>query len=314
VLLLTVLLVPVSTSAYAACGVDPPLPPEGFAWPVSGTVSNSWSLDCASDKGHRGIDIDVRAGSPVTASASGTVVFSGFTPAEGGGSTISIEHPGGLRTTYLHLTGVAVISGQKVEQGQVLALTDGSQLHFGLKLTDPRELYFNPLVYLSLPATIETTAASSTDSVTEAVPPPSPNPADLNTPAEISGQSVETIPGAETAKVPAPQNLRPAPANPLEILREPAKPPGEFTRQAGFNPEVIRPVEIGAFPIIGLHGKLPSTAAMTTAGMIENGTVAGRLFFSPWYSLAAAGIVSLVLIAGRSVGKMSGNVLLPSPA
>lgn len=149
VVLFLPLLVPRTLSA--ACGVDPPLTAEGFIWPASGPVSTSWTLDCRTDRGHRGIDIAVSAGDVIKASASGVVVFAGYTPAEGGGMTISIEHPGGIRTTYLHLAQANVSRGEAVEQGQELGSSDGSPLHFGMKMNAPREIYFNPVTYLTSP-------------------------------------------------------------------------------------------------------------------------------------------------------------------
>lgn len=160
------LLVPRTLSA--ACGVDPPLSAEGFIWPASGPVSTSWTLDCRTDRGHRGIDIAISAGDVIRASASGVVVFAGFTPAEGGGTTISIEHPGGMRTTYLHLAQANVSRGEVVEQGQELGSSDGSPLHFGMKINAPREIYFNPVTYLTSPEFPAASPGPSAEAVTGA--------------------------------------------------------------------------------------------------------------------------------------------------
>lgn len=201
------LLVP--AAANAACGVDPPLPPEGFSWPASGPVSNEWSLDCHTDRGHRGIDIDVTEGDPILASAGGYVVFTGYTPAEGGGMTISIEHEGGMRTTYLHLAQVKVTEGQPVSKGQQLGSSDGSPLHFGMKVTTPREVYFNPASWLAPPESTSTTtgpppetapgtesdpASSSTSAPEQSASQPSPGSA-TTVPSDIASDSVTAITG-----------------------------------------------------------------------------------------------------------------------
>lgn len=156
----------------AACGVDPPLPAEGFSWPASGPVSTPWSLDCRTDRGHRGIDITVPAGDAIRASASGVVIFAGYTPAEGGGTTISVEHQGGLRTTYLHLAQIKVSQGQQVAQGQELGSSDGSPLHFGMKTASGREVYFNPADYLAAPGLplSQMDPTSESGAATETVP------------------------------------------------------------------------------------------------------------------------------------------------
>lgn len=176
----------VARPALAACSVDPPSLPEDLAWPANGPITTSWTLDCTTDRGHRGIDIAAPPGSQITASAAGTVIFRGYTPAEGGGITVSIEHAGGLRTTYLHLVQAAVTSGQHVDQGQLLALADVTPLHFGLKQVGPREVYFNPLDFLpvpiaepapneEVPAQIETVDSQALEPIVS--PPADPEPA-----------------------------------------------------------------------------------------------------------------------------------------
>ena len=134
--------------ALGVCGDSAPAPAGGLLWPVSGAVTRAWSFDCIKNSGHRGIDIAAPSGSPVKSAAAGTVSFAGYTPAEGGGLTVSIDLPGGMRTTYLHLAGLLVQKGQKVEQGQTLAAATGPAIHFGIKLDDGKDAYLNPLIYL----------------------------------------------------------------------------------------------------------------------------------------------------------------------
>lgn len=138
--------------AVAACGSMAPLPQGGLQWPLEGLVENSYNLNCSNDNGHRGIDINTAPGSPVSATGDGVVAFVGYTPAEGGGTTISIDHPGGLRSTYLHLAEASVIKGETVFQGQQLGKLGTAPLHFGLKLTSDGDVYFNPLELLPAPA------------------------------------------------------------------------------------------------------------------------------------------------------------------
>ncbi|MHB9112471.1 MAG: M23 family metallopeptidase [Thermoleophilia bacterium] len=202
VVLIFPLLVPAASNA--ACGVDPPLPPDGFSWPASGPVSTEWSLDCRTDRGHRGIDIAVAEGDPILASAAGIVVFAGYTPAEDGGLTISIEHEGGMRTTYLHLANVIVSQGQAVSKSQQLGSSDGSPLHFGMKVATARETYFNPVIWiapLEMPSSSTgppTETATGTESGPASSPAPAPEPS-ASQPSPGSAAAVPSSPGVESA-------------------------------------------------------------------------------------------------------------------
>ena len=72
----------------------------------------------------------------MVAAAAGTVSFAGQVA---GSLFVSIDHPGGLRTTYSFLSLVMVKKGQAVTQGQQIAKSGpgaaGEQpnLHFGLR-------------------------------------------------------------------------------------------------------------------------------------------------------------------------------------
>jgi murein DD-endopeptidase MepM/ murein hydrolase activator NlpD len=66
--------------------------------------------------GHRGVDLGGTPGQPVHAAAAGAVVFAGQVAGRG---VISVDHAGGLRTTYEPVTP-AVTAGQQVAAGDVL--------------------------------------------------------------------------------------------------------------------------------------------------------------------------------------------------
>jgi murein DD-endopeptidase MepM/ murein hydrolase activator NlpD len=98
--------------------------------------------------GHRGIDFGTPVGTSVVAAAGGTVSFAGQV---GGSLFVSIDHPGGLRTTYSFLSAILVKKGQAVTQGQEIARSgpggpgENPNLHFGLRSgTD----YLDPEPYL----------------------------------------------------------------------------------------------------------------------------------------------------------------------
>jgi len=106
---------------------------------------------------HNGMDIATPQGTPVRAPADGTV-----TKVQDGGakglSYLMINHPNGLATVYMHLSGFAVSTGQTVVQGQVIGysggtpgthgagwLTTGPHLHFEVWYQNQAR---NPLAYL----------------------------------------------------------------------------------------------------------------------------------------------------------------------
>ncbi len=87
--------------------------------------------------GHRGVDLASSTGHPVTAAGPGTVVFAGELAGRG---VVSIDHTGGLRTTYEPLTP-AVDRGDTVAAGQTIghlepghaSCPSAACLHLGLK-------------------------------------------------------------------------------------------------------------------------------------------------------------------------------------
>jgi murein DD-endopeptidase MepM/ murein hydrolase activator NlpD len=105
--------------------------------------------------GHYGIDIAADYGSPVRASAGGTVIFAGW-KSNGGGYQVWIAHGSGLYTTYNHMSAISVGSGQSVGKGQQVGRVGqsghatGPHLHFevwrgGVWSGGTR---INPLAYL----------------------------------------------------------------------------------------------------------------------------------------------------------------------
>ncbi|MEV1171109.1 peptidoglycan DD-metalloendopeptidase family protein [Nonomuraea sp. NPDC049784] len=98
--------------------------------------------------GHRGLDLAAPAATPVLAAGPGTVRFAG--PVAGRG-VITIEHEGGLRTTYLPVKA-SVRRGQPVTSGSRLGVVEASTghcqescLHWGLRRGTH---YLDPLLLL----------------------------------------------------------------------------------------------------------------------------------------------------------------------
>lgn len=83
---------------------------------------------------HSGIDYGVACGTPVMAAASGTVTVSNW--AGHSGKRVTISHGNGLETGYSHNSSLIAKVGQKVERGEVIALSGttgnstGCHVHF----------------------------------------------------------------------------------------------------------------------------------------------------------------------------------------
>lgn len=104
----------------------------------------------AVDEFHRGQDYSAACGTDVMAAAGGTVIYSQWHP-YGGGNRVEIDHGNGLITTYNHLSASKVKVGQKVERGEVIALSGttgastGCHLHFEVEVNHN---VVNPLPWL----------------------------------------------------------------------------------------------------------------------------------------------------------------------
>jgi len=87
---------------------------------------------------HKGIDMAADVGTPIYASADGTVRYAGSEP--GFGRYIKLSHGGGVQTLYGHCSQLLVKKGQKVKAGEIIALvgntgrSSGSHLHFEIRI------------------------------------------------------------------------------------------------------------------------------------------------------------------------------------
>lgn len=90
--------------------------------------------------GYNGVDIAAPTGTPVMASASGTVIISRISGYNGGyGLYVAIKHDNGTQTLYGHLSRVNVSVGQTVSQGEIIGAvgssgrSSGPHLHFEVR-------------------------------------------------------------------------------------------------------------------------------------------------------------------------------------
>jgi murein DD-endopeptidase MepM/ murein hydrolase activator NlpD len=122
-------------------------------WPVRGTVNSEFGRRVSpwsgSHEHHSGMDIAADIGTPVKAPAPGTVVFAGAMADYG--TALVIEHGHEIRTLFGHLSRVHVTPGQKVERGQLVALSgntgksSGPHLHYEIQVKGQP---VNPRAYL----------------------------------------------------------------------------------------------------------------------------------------------------------------------
>jgi murein DD-endopeptidase MepM/ murein hydrolase activator NlpD len=87
---------------------------------------------------HNGIDIPGPVGTPIFATADGTV---GRAQRLGGyGNYVEIEHGNAIQTRYGHLSAIAVVSGQRIRRGDILGYmgstgrSTGSHLHYEVRI------------------------------------------------------------------------------------------------------------------------------------------------------------------------------------
>lgn len=126
-----------------------------WAWPLPGPPPVTRPFDVlphAYAAGHRGVDLRSAPGATVTAAGPGVVVFAGMVA---GRPVVSVDHAGGLRTTYEPVDPV-VAAGQAVARGSPLGtLAPGHAgcpveacLHWGLRRG---ETYLDPLSLVEPP-------------------------------------------------------------------------------------------------------------------------------------------------------------------
>ncbi|MBR0467133.1 MAG: peptidoglycan DD-metalloendopeptidase family protein [Clostridia bacterium] len=121
----------------------------GLAFPVG----SGWSVSAyfGDNRGHKGIDLSAKEGTPIFAAQSGTVTLSQWY--YGYGNCVIIDHGNGFTTLYGHCSQLLCTVGQHVSAGDVIALvgstgdSTGSHLHFEISINGTR---IDPAPYLGL--------------------------------------------------------------------------------------------------------------------------------------------------------------------
>lgn len=130
------------------------IPPTYIKPITGGRLSSGFGRRSAPTKGastyHRGVDWATPVGTAVMASSAGTVSKAGW--GRGYGYVVYIDHADGRQTRYGHLSKVLVSVGQKVSQGDKIALSGntgvstGPHVHFEILINGTQ---VNPMDYLN---------------------------------------------------------------------------------------------------------------------------------------------------------------------
>lgn len=135
--------------------IEKPLWSGDFIKPVDGPATENFGenrvLNQEEQSTHRGTDFEVKEGSPVLASNSGTVVLAKDMFYEG--KCVIIDHGQRFYTTYMHLSKIEVRAGQRVKKGKQIGLSGstgrvtGPHMHMGVRWNGA---YLDPVQLLSL--------------------------------------------------------------------------------------------------------------------------------------------------------------------
>ena len=119
--------------------------------PVTGRITSRFGVvESIRDHTHKGIDIGASGGTPIVATATGTVTYAGWNSG-GYGNLVIIDHGNGVETYYGHCSKVYVKKGQTVEAGTKIAAvgstgnSTGNHLHFEIRLNGAQ---VNPQKYV----------------------------------------------------------------------------------------------------------------------------------------------------------------------
>ncbi len=120
-----------------------------FIWPIKGEIISQFNQKKGKIK-NDGINIAAQKNTPVVATEEGVVVYEG-NEMQGFGNLILLKHPGGWMSAYGHCSKIFVKRGQRVRQGDQIALVGDTgsvrspQLHFQLR---KKATVVDPLQYL----------------------------------------------------------------------------------------------------------------------------------------------------------------------
>ena len=112
--------------------------PFSGSFPITLDFGEAWPPLYTHESPHQGIDYGTPIGTPILASADGTVTVVKDLP-NGYGKYIMLQHEGGYQTIYAHLSTFAVRIGQEVSKGDIIGYSGssgnstGPHLHFEMR-------------------------------------------------------------------------------------------------------------------------------------------------------------------------------------
>ena len=120
-----------------------------FAHPLNETFQYTSGFGPRWGTMHYGTDMAARHGSPILATADGTIDFAGWE--KGYGKLVKIKHDFGYETRYAHLSKIAVKVGQRISQGARIGemgntgRSTGTHLHYEIRRNGKP---INPMKYI----------------------------------------------------------------------------------------------------------------------------------------------------------------------
>lgn len=116
-----------------------------YLWPTAGRLSSGFGH--RGDHFHSGLDITNHVGAPIRASKAGVIVSAGWDGAYG--KTVDVRHANGVVTRYAHCSKIMVSPGDRVGQGETIALVGetgratGPHVHYEVRINgrpvDPKK-------------------------------------------------------------------------------------------------------------------------------------------------------------------------------
>ncbi|WP_428981569.1 M23 family metallopeptidase [Nonomuraea composti] len=291
--------------------------PAAWRWPLDGTPRILRRFTPPPERwlaGHRGIDLAAPANTPVLAAGPGTIRFAGPV---GGKGVVTIDHEGGLRTTYLPVTA-SVHRGQPVMSGTELGVVEPSNhhceescLHWGLRRTTT---YLNPLQLLGhaptrllpfWPPPPDTRTSTPAHTPPGSTTPSAPySPATTNVPAPTAqAATAAALPAAAATTAATTPATALAPVRPTmctlversaqAAMHTPATPPPStaltITPALAKQPTTTAPTACATTPCsISTRNLSPRRSTASTVNPSPQGSSASALYLTPRMDTASA--------------------------
>ena len=116
-----------------------------FSIPVDAQVSDPFRKpEGPYGPGNRGIEYFTKPGDVVRATAAGEVSFAGQVAGE---LYVTVDHGGGVLSTYSYLSRISVFEGERLTQGEIVGLAGERLLHFSVRVNGE---YVDPMKFIGV--------------------------------------------------------------------------------------------------------------------------------------------------------------------